>query len=594
MDERKAGLKLALIGLLLSVAGLAAVYQSVYPLSLSAGTGYLLQIPPVFWVFVVVSLASLFFVATLARSSLVTLGSIVGVALVLNFHYFLIYAVNGRDMRGEVSRLFFTLGRSHLGIDLYSYFQWPAHFILTQQIDRIVSLSLTETIWAGYLTYYVLFAVGVGVFAYSFTDGDTFSWVAAAVFYLVFTRQWLNNQFVPQFLGVVLLLFLFAIHDVEDTRLRVLRAVLYLVLVLAHPFFFVFYVMYVVALPFVRAAVDTVEQVGTPDRPLYYQSLEVVRYAPRTVLALGANLRRRVDISWVNYVVFLVVGYLSFLLVRFSLFKERLFVLLAGPMSESSSGKIPARVMELLFGSSRGGSGSAVDVVLLNELTSPFVRQITLYGTIGVLLGLLLLATISLLSKPASRVSPGSIAVALSGAAYYVVGFVLPIIGDRAFQVLLLPLGTFLDGDHEGSRYLKLVVLLLLVASPVVAANFLANYSLAGGGNAHDYHADEAGRFMVEYTPLEREGAVSYPAAGFPPYLSKSGERLPVVTVESMIVDGFDGSENVVYGTRQEYRAVHFDHRCNFSPERRNVVYDNQIQVLRDSIVSEPFACAER
>jgi hypothetical protein len=211
-----------------------------------------------------------------------------------------------------------------------------------------------------------------------------------------------------------------------------------------------------------------------------------------------------------------------------------------------------------------------------------------------VLLGLLLVATASLLSKPSSRVSPSSIAVALSGSIYYVVGFVLPIIGDRAFQVLLLPLGTFLDGDHEGRRYLKLVVVLLLVASPVVAANFLANYSLAGGGNAHDYHADEAGRFLVEYAPLQQEGAVGYPAAGFPPYLGRSGDRIPVITVESMIVDGYDGSENVVYGPRQEYRAVHFDHRCNFSPERRNVVYDNQVRVLRDSIVSEPFACTER
>jgi hypothetical protein len=537
-------------------------------------------------------------VATLTRSSLVTLGSIVGIALVLNFHYFLIYGVNGRDMRGEVSRLFFTLGRSHLGVDLYSYFQWPVHFIVVQQIDRIVSLSLVDTIWAGYLTYYVLFAVGVGVFAYSFTDGDTFSWVAAAVFYIVFTRQWLNNQFVPQFFALVVLLFLFAVRDVDDTRLRVLRGVLYLVLVLAHPFFFAFYVLYVLSLPFVRAVVDTIEQMGTPDRPLYYQTFETVRHTPRALLFLGVNLRRQFDISWLNHVVFLVVSYLSFLLVRFSLFKERLLVLLAGPMTEGSSGKIPARVMELLFGSSRFGAGQEtgdmIDTVLLYELTPNVLKDITLYGTIGLLLVLLLVSGVALLAKPSERISPPGIAITIAGVVYFVAGFALPIIGTRAFQIVFLPLGTFLDEVRDHRKILKVFVLVVLVASPVVVANFVANYSLTGGGNTHDYLADETGRFLMEYSPLERDGAVTYPAAGYPSDVTRTGEELPVSTVEEIVIRGHDGSEVIVYGKGQEYVTTHLDYRCNFSPERRNVIYDNEIRVMRDSPMSDPFVCSER
>lgn len=598
MTGRKVRLKSALIVLSLSIAGLAVVYQQVYPLSLTAGTGYLSQVPPVLWVFVVLALASLFFVATLARSPLGTLGSIVGLALVLNVHYFLVYGVTGRDMRGEVARLFFSLDRAHLGVDLYSYFQWPVHFIVTQQLDRVLSLPLTDMIWVGYLAYYVLFGCAIGLFAYSFTDGDTFPWIAAAVFYVVFTRQWLNNQFVPQFIALVVLLFLFAIHDVDDTRFRLLRGLLYVLLVLAHPFFFSFYLLYVLVLPSVRAVIGTLETVGTADRPLYYQSLEVVRHPLRGLLALQSNLRRQFDVSWLTYVGFLVGTYLAFLLVRFSLFKERLFLLLSGPMTESSSSKIPSRVMEILFGTSQydgGAAGeSAVDTVLLYDLTSSVLKDITLYGTIGVLLALLVVSAIVLFLTPSSRVPSPSIGVVIAGVAYYVAGFVLPLIGTRAFQVFLLPLGTFLKGVQEHRQYLYAFVLIALVVSPVVVANFMVNYSLTAGGNTHDLHADEAGRFLMAHSDLERHGAVTYPNAGFPVDLTRSGEDLQISTVEAIIVAGANTSETIVYGRTQEYEARHFGHRCSFRPDRRNVIYDNRIRVLEDSLVSEPFACRER
>ena len=596
--RRKLGLKLSLIVLSLSVAGLAAVYQAVYPLSITAGTGFLLQTPPVLWILVVAALGALFFVATLTGSSLVTLGSVVGTALVLNFHYFLIYGVNGRDMRGEVSRLFFTLDRAHLGVDLYSYFQWPAHFLVVQQIGRVVSLPLVDTIWAGYLAYYVLFAVAVGVFAHSFTGGRRFPWVAGAVFYVVFTRQWLNNQLVPQFFALIVLLFLFSLHETEDTRFKALRAVLYLLLVLAHPFLFAFYVLYVLALPFVRAVIDTAESVGTDERPFAYQLFEVVRQPLRSARALRRTVRRRVGVPWLSYVVFLVGSYLSFLLLRFSLFKERILVLLGGPMTESSSEKIPVRVMELLFGTTRdfggGTPGEAVETVLLYDLTPSLLKDVTLYGTVGVLLVLVLIAVVALLSKPSADIFPSGIAVVLSGVVYYLAGFSLPIIGTRAFQVLFLPFGTFLDGDRDHRRYVRIAVLVVLLVSPVVVANFMANYSLTAGGNTHDYHADEAGKFLLEYAVLDRDGAVTYPAAGYPPETTKAGEELPITTLEAMIVGGNNGSETIVYGQRQEYLATHFDHRCNFSPDRRNVIYDNRLRVLRDSSVSEPFACTER
>lgn len=600
MDSRKGGLKLALIVFSISLTGLTMVYRQIYPLSISGGKGFLLQIPPVFWVLVVVALGALFFVAILTRSSLVTLGSIVAIALVLNFHHFLIYSVNGRDVRGEVSRLFFTLNQSHLGVDLYSYFQWPTHFLVIQQADRILSLSLMDTIWTGYLAYYVLFAIGIGVFAHAFTEGGSFSWAAGGIFYVIFTRQWLNNQLVPQFFALIILLYLFSIHGSDDTRLRIFRGVLYVVLVLSHPFFFAFYVLYVLALPFTRAVADTLSQVGTTGRPLYHQAFETLRHTPTAVVALQGNLRHRFNIAWMNHVVFLAITYLSFLLIRFTLFKRQLFVLLAGPESKSPSGKVPARVMELLFGRGEDVTETGIEPVLLYDLTPQPLKEFTLYSTIGLLLVILLVAAVALVAKPSTKLTPSGVAVAIGGVVYYVVGFVLPIIGTRAFQVMLLPMGTFLDGRDHG-KYVKVLVLVLLVASPVVVANFMTNYSLHGGGETHDLHADQAGRFLVEYSRLERDGAVAYRGSGFPPFISKTGEDLNITTVEGIItadddapdVITYNESDVIVYGERQHYQAARFGYQCNFDPEERNVVYDNRVQVLRGSIVSEELACSK-
>ncbi|MDX1748617.1 MAG: hypothetical protein R3324_22015, partial [Halobacteriales archaeon] len=176
---------------------------------------------------------------------------------------------------------------------------------------------------------------------------------------------------------------------------------------------------------------------------------------------------------------------------------------------------------------------------------------------------------------------------------YYLFGLFLPIIGNRAFQVILLPLGTFLDEHQRHLKVLKVVVLVILVASPVVVANFMTNYTLKGGGNAHDFHGDEAGRFLQEYSNLERDGAIAYHSAGFPTYITKTGEELSVVTVEEVIVSEANSSDTIVYGEWQEYQASRYRHDCNFDPTRRNTVYDNRLQVLKDSTISEPFVCTE-
>lgn len=595
-DRRGRELKLALIVLSFSVTGLSAVYYQIYPLSLIDGIGYLQQVPILFWVFIGCALGSLFFIAILSKSPLVTLGSVVVTALVLNFHYFLIYGVNGRDMRGEVSRLFFTLDEAHLSVDMYSYFQWPVHFLTIQQLDRILSLPLTDTIWMGYIAYYCLFAVGVGFFAHSFSEAGSFTTFAGAAFYLIFTRQWLNNQLVPQFFALIILLFLFSIRNGRDRRSRLLRALLYLVLILSHPLIFIFYLLYVLTLPTVRAVLDTIDETGSAHRWFVFQVFGALQHAPTSAITLHQNLRRRFDTSWLYYLIVLVATYLAFLYARFTLFSERLIFLLLGPMNESSSSKIPQRLLELLFGTNStlgGGPGRAFETVLLYEMVPGFEKDITLFGTVAIILALLLVSVIALLSKPTARISPTSIAITLGGGIYYLAGFVLPIIGTRAFQVFLIPLGTFLDGGSDYKRYLKVVVLVLLVASPIIVANFMINYSLTGGGNTHDFHADQAGLFLLDHSNL-KEGVITYPAAGFPPGVTREGEDLPTKTIEAIIVRGATSSEMIVYGPRQEYRAAYFNHRCNFNPAKRNAIYDNKIQVLRDSIVSQSLVCTRR
>jgi hypothetical protein len=592
--RRESKIKITLIILLLSVAGLAVVFQLVYPLTIRNGVGFLLQIPRPFWIFIACALASLFVLALLTRSPTVTLVSITGTALILNFHNFLIYGVSERDMRGEISRYFFTLGKNHLGIDLYSYFQWPVHFIVTQQLDRVISQPLIQTVWIGYVSYYVLFAIGIGVFAYSFTSGEQFSWITAGVFYVIFTRQWLNNQFVPQFIALVILLFLFSIHSIPDIRTKILRGVIYSILVLSHPFMFVFYVLFVGLLPFTRALVRTFDRIGTLDMPMYRKTFTALMRLPTTVRTFQHELRKALTASWVGYLTFLVAVYILFFTFRFVLFKRQLLLLFSGPMNNGYSGKLPSRMIELVLGSSRNGGGQQVasGEVLLYELTSELLKNSLLNVTIGVFLALLLLSLIGSLRGSSRELSAGSIAIMFSGLVYYIVGFSLPIVGSRAYQIIFLPLGTLLDNSPSRSTVIKIIVAVLVVLSPVIVANTLVNYSLSGGRNTHSYHGDEAGRFLTTYSTFDDGGVVKYPAAGFPSDISKTGAPLPVITIEAALAENRIQPNLIVFGELQETQTRYFNYRCNYNPYTRNKIYDNSVVVLDNSIVSEEFSCS--
>jgi hypothetical protein len=182
--------------------------------------------------------------------------------------------------------------------------------------------------------------------------------------------------------------------------------------------------------------------------------------------------------------------------------------------------------------------------------------------------------------------------MAASGAIYYVGGFFLPIIGPRAYQIALLPMGVFIVGRHLDKKTIKIIVLIALVVSPVIGLNIMINASVAGGGNTQNHYAHSAGQHLAQYDTEDGENTVKYPHSGLPPeFTFQQNQR--ITTVEEIIIqeDTVRNPSVIVFGPRQVHVAAHYDRECNFEPSERNAIYDNKITVLADSTSSSGINC---
>jgi hypothetical protein len=570
----------------LAVAALALLYRSIYPLELGLESGYLAGIPLVFWPILVAGSVLAFAAALAFASDAVSFLSIVLLSVLINYKQYLYFNFSGGDAAGEIARWFTIGGLPRFGVDLFDYFQWPMHYLFFETFGKVLALPLIETIRAGYVSLYVIFAVAAASVFYVYTSSHLY-WVGASVVYAVYMGFFLNNQLVPQLFALVVLLFLFALGRRRTRGHRSLRLLFYVVLVLSHPFFFVFYLGFLVAVPFARSLRAQLLEFGGPDRTVYAAALASLRRPVRATRAwLADGLRGFVH----NYLAAFAAGvmiYLFFLLTRFVRFRQRFLALMS---KESQDPYGSGFVLSLLVGDASDPVPVGRGTRLLYDLTHPLFPDIARYGLIALLVFVSLFCLVAFLRTPAERLSPVLIAIGVVGVAYYVAGFFLPIIGLRGLQVALLPVGALIAGRRADRRTVVVALVVVLVLAPVVGFNGLVNASIGGGGNTQDLHAHQAGKHLAETDVAAGATVLRYPEAGLPLDFTGPQDRR-VIDLEEFVFENASRPSAVVFGPRQVLLATRYGRECTFRPRLRNVVYDNSVSVLVDSDLSGPFEC---
>lgn len=592
--------KAALTVLLFSIAFLAALYQRIYPLELTLSTGYVSQIPLLFWPVIVLALGAGFFACIATPSNIIKFTSVILMSIMINFSQFIFFNFTGGDSTSETTRWFLFRGLPRFSIDLFDYFQWPIHFIYFETVNKLLALPLIDTVRVSYLMLYISFIVGVMYLFHAHTSISF--WAVSSLVYVMYMMKILNNQLVPQLSALVILLFLFGIGSVSSVRTRAVQFLLYLVLVLTHPFFFIFYLIFVAVYPFVNSARTQLVSQGRRVSDRWPTTQPAVKITDKPVYRSIAGLLSRPSRSikmWLldgvsefkNKSLFplfvMSAVYLILIWSRFIILRERIVSRLVAPGSTyGRSGRILSTILSLLTGDS---GTTSQQTQLLYSLSSETLHSISALTILMIFVSLLVVSLVAFFRKPASRVSSVQIAAGLSGLAYYIGGFVLPLIGNRALQVALLPIGTLLAGREADAKVIKIIILVALLLSPVLGLNALINSSISGGGNSQSYHGHVAGEHLTQYELNEDEVVLTYPRSALPPDFSRQQDET-VVTLEEVLRFP-NRPSTIVYGPRQELLATRYFADCNFAPEKRNRVYDNKIAVLTESTLTGELNC---
>lgn len=580
--------KLALVGLCGSVVLFVHAYQTGYPLGLTHEQGYISQVPLTFWTAIVLATISLVLVASSAGSVAVVPVLLCLFYLVFHSRQVLYYNLLMSD-NGSISQWNSVLAQVHSlptpgASEYFSYLQWPLHQILTMVVQRTAETGITDTIGVGLVLYLVLLAIGVFYFVYVYSvDTVPFFLFAGGSLYLVVAAYSLNNQFVPQFLAFILLVFLLPCHRKSGTRWVFIRLVLFIALVMAHPFIYIFYVAAFLLAPLFTAGKQAISEQTGGDEPVVSALISVGRKPGVLCLAWFRNLTREYGSSrWRTWAVTMLSVYVSFLVYRFVSFQLTVFYKISRSEPDASrtpfavvSELIPGPIRDLLPFLQTGGTGSsATETVFLSEMVPGGIHWFTRNGAILVVVSVFCLLAFSQLLQRVDRVPSLNVSLASAGGLYFAVGGVLPLLANRALQVVFLPMVTAVGVLQKRPLVSRVVVAVLLVCSPVILANGLVNQSMTGGGNTEDYYTTRAGLQLVE--SATQQVVVSHQNSR--PLKSRD----EVTSIQGVMNGEYTPSSGdlVVSSPFVEQFVRHHSYRCTIDPDNHNVVYDNRASGL--------------
>lgn len=588
-DSQKQAKVIAII-LFLFISLFIYVNWTIYPLTLTLTEGYLIQIPVYYWILLSGTLLGSLGIVLVRPTPSISLISAVIFFLISSSYQFLFRGLFGGDY--TISNYEILHRDATFSADLhFSYFQFSQSWILhrVQYLTSFAEYDTLTTIEFGFFLYIILFAIAVWSFAYLSLRNSLYAFIAAAVFFVT-VRWFLNFQYVPQFFALILLLFLLAVHHKSGHAWTGIKLLLFVALVLSHPMFFVFYLAALLFYPIISGIFaglggDSIAQ----NRPLIATILARLR-TPTVFIKqmMNATIRILSNQSWQRYAVSGVAIYLLFYFFRFYHWQQSMMRSLFIVDHRGHTAQFLG-----WFGLDIGYDLEEVDAALeattqpLYHLSSVEISSITTTGTmIFVIVAGLLLAVTSLL-RPIREFRPFNIAVFVVGFSYFIAGLALNILGTRALQVIFIPFILSLTVLDRRRTVGLLVIVLLLTASPVLAANALNNAALAGGHSTGDYYTEEAGQFLEEY---DYDTVIQARTTQYPVDVTNEREHIWIRDLLHIPGQEHHVAEPGDY-IQFDYRLYHdvdrHLHQCTF--DQQHVIFDNTNQIM---LVGEtPFEC---
>lgn len=433
------------------------------------------HISPLFWFGLSIVCSTLYILAMWSENNSLKIIATLGLIIFIYSTAYFFWFMPGSDshyFRG-LNEYFIETGDLNFNESYHSYYQWPLFFILNK-IANIIGLDLRIFEFILFGLFGVLYSVSLySLFHKSSREGACF----AVISYFIMMWWYIDYQYVPFALGFCFLLLLFMLDKRENKNPATILSMLLIFasMTLTHSFL-----------------------------PVFFISYTFIKYV------LLSRERKHMNIFLMTLIIYSVV--LTFRAVEFL---ELSIETLIGFSSD-----VYVRLAETMF---------VEATTPIHELIQLISRSIFLVTGLVAASGFIIL-----LSK--RKLGPSYLALLLSGGAYALASIVLPILGTRAFAIIIIPLSLGITYFYKTKykkffQYLFLAIIIVFAFMPLHSSYNLTRRQIPFQTEP-DYQA--ANFWINHYRPNERSLMISdfrtewylFPKADIPNVTFEGGTEL--------------------------------------------------------------------
>lgn len=452
--------KIALILLIwLFAIYLISVIQTS-PITISVNDASFFQLPMVFWLIMLVSPFLLYIIAKDSKNPLIPMLCVIFYFFFFYSYglYFMVHPTN-TDIQNSVRFLDMLSSTTHIGsneILMERYFSFPVYFIFSKMFASSLSISPIQTCNIGFFSLFLMLPIVLPLFykRKGKTENISLYFIAPAL-YLTLSWHFINDQFVPQFLGLVYLFILFGFYQQyqkDNNPLYVLLIIIfYSLAVFTHPFIHIFFLVFVIF-----------EKVLSKLFKVKKQKI----VSSGIIMALLGILVPYIGVYW---------------------------LMLGNPTAETW------RLFQRIV-AERDSVGNGYRVQPLYNLVPKIYDQYFSPITKYIMVAAIILIGLGFLFYFLKKRKLLDLNVLLSSASWFVLGLTNLVLGQRALQVAMLPLARHFRYPYKFFSILsKIVVVIILVAPSLFVANLLINMSINGDRYIQDPEENLLGTFTSKH-----------------------------------------------------------------------------------------------
>jgi len=535
---------ISLINLLLILLFISII--QVRPISISTTSAPFFQLPMVFWIIMIVSPSLLYVVAKDSKNPIIPVACAV-------LYYFLFYSYGLYFMShptisdvGSSARFQEVLPSIlHIKSQL-KYFTWPVYFVFSKVFSSVLGIGPVTTINMGFFSLLLIIPLFISLFYKNAPSlKSNIKYFILPALYLSLSFNFINAQFVPQFLGLIYLLMLLGCYVRRENKKYFIFLIIFLILcVLTHAFMFVFFLA----------------GVAIEKLIISYKNKKYKEGGIKTMLVSGKTLL----ISYFTIAIMAAIIILKFDVLSYYFHR----IISTAGQWKGETWSIFYYIMGGRYNYWAGG-----EVYPLYNLVPRIYDQIFSIAT-KYLVAVSFLIVIIIFLKKRNALDAGITAGCIS---WFAAGLFIPaILGQRALQVVCIPLSKYFKFPAKRWSFLSHFLLIFILVSPsLLVANSMINISLEGDKFIQDYNENIAGRFMDQY--INNSSNVLTAHNLYPTTYPGGFKRIGLT---QMIKSGikWEKINFILYSPKLKKSMYYYNisFSCPTTPDIQFVIYDNK------------------